>query len=293
MSTDQTRELLKVLKLETIEDNLFRGANENRRGFRLFGGQVLAQALAAADQTLDGSDAGGLPRPCHSLHGYFLRPGDSNQPVLYRVERIRDGRSFTTRRIVAIQKGEAIFSMDASFQVREEGLSHQEDMPDFPEPESLEDDNVVSRRLAEEKSGDKPISRWALRERAFDFRSVFLLDKPGPDEYSYPVWLRFREKLPDDHSLHQYLLAYASDMGFISTSILPHREVVKRDKIQMASLDHALWFHRDFRVDDWILYMKETVAGGGSRGYNRGAFYTRDGVLIASAMQEGLMRVRS
>jgi len=278
---DKADELLDVLNLETIETNLFRGTNEARHGARLFGGQVLAQALTAAMGTVDPD------RPCHSLHAYFLRPGASDVPVLYSVERIRDGRSFTTRRIVAIQKGEAIFSMDASFHVREKGLEHRMEIPDLPGPDKLEDDMEVARRM----SDASPMSGWSTRPRPFDLRSVYPVDRPSPGNNLNPVWLRFRRPLPNDHRLHQCLLAYASDMGLVSTSILPHRQSVGRQQVQMASLDHALWLHNDFTVDDWILYVKETMTTAASRGYNRGAFYTRDGTLIASALQEGLMRV--
>lgn len=283
ISIDKAGELLGVLDLESIETNWFRGRNESRQGARLFGGQVLAQALAAGANTVDGT------RPCHSLHAYFLRPGDSTTPVLYSVDRIRDGRSFTTRRIVAIQNGEAIFSMDVSFHIDETGLTHQMDMPDLPMPESLEDDMQVAKRMSEQHS----MPGWSTRERPFDLRSVYPIDQKRPDNNMNPVWLRFRRPLPNDIFLHQCLLAYASDMGLVSTSMLPHRKAVDRREVQMASLDHALWFHRDFAADDWILYIKETTTAAASRGYNRGAFYTRDGALIASTLQEGLMRVRS
>jgi len=297
------QDLLRVLDLERIEDNLYLGQNEYRPNFRLFGGQVLAQALAAARQTIadetasDHTPAGGeMARPvpdtpqqdreCHSLHGYFLRPGDTRVPVLYKVEPIRDGKSFSTRRIVGVQKGEAIFSMDVSFQIAEQSPSHQLDMPRLPDPDSLEDDNAIALK-------DPKATTWETRERPFHFRSIYQSERPPADEMQYPVWLKFREALPDTPALHQYLLAYASDMGFLATSYLPHRGKVNRDSIQMASLDHAMWFHRDFRVDEWILYLKETTNAGGSRNFNRGLFYNQQGTLIASAMQEGLMRVRN
>jgi len=280
--TNKAAELLSILELEDIETNLFRGQNENRAGVRLFGGQVLAQALAAAGKTVDDD------RQCHSLHAYFLRPGDSAVPVVYNVERIRDGTSFTTRRIVAIQHGEAIFSMDASFQVHEEGLTHQIDMMRLPSPEELHDDLEVARK----SSGAEQFSGWSTRERPFDLRAVYPMDRPRPENNLNPVWLRFRTPLPESARLHCYLLAYASDMGLVSTSALPHRNSVRRNRIQMASLDHALWFHREFKVDDWLVYIKETANAAASRGFNRGAFYTRDGRLIASSMQEGLMRLR-
>lgn len=278
--TDKAGELLKVLDLESIETNLFRGQNEVRNGARLFGGQVVAQALAGAAMTVDED------RPCHSLHAYFLRPGNSTTPVLYSVERIRDGRSFSTRRIVAIQKGEAIFSMDASFQLHESGLTHQHDMPEMPMPESLEDDIKVAERMQTKQA----LPGWSTRERPFHVRSVYPLDKSRPDDNTNPVWLRFRRSVPDKRFLHQCLLVYASDMGLIGTSMLPHRHSVDRQRVQMASLDHALWFHQPFAADDWVLYIKQTTTAAAARGFNRGAFYTRDGTLIASALQEGLMR---
>lgn len=277
---DKANELLDILALESVETNLFRGQNEDRPFPRLFGGQVLAQALVAATSTTPED------RQCHSLHAYFLRPGDTRVPVVYRVERIRDGKSFTTRRIVAIQNGEAIFSMDASFQVSEPGLAHQVNMPELPMPEDLEDDIEVARRLPDTQS-----SFWASRERPFEMRSVYPMDKPRPDNNLNPVWIRFRNDITASPRLQRYLLAYASDMGLVSTSMLPHRNAVSRQEMQMASLDHAVWYHQEIPSNDWILYLKETTSAAASRGFNRGAFYTRDGVLIASTMQEGLMRV--
>jgi acyl-CoA thioesterase II len=179
--------------------------------------------------------------------------------------------------------------MDASFHVDEQGLTHQIDMIDLPMPEDLEDDHDVGVRMA----ADDQISSWALRDRPFEFRSVYPLDETRPDDTSNPVWIRFREPLADPRRLHQYLLAYASDMGLVSTTMLPHRGVVRRSRIQMASLDHALWFHHDLRVDDWLMYIKETTTGSAARGFNRGSFYTQEGRLVASTMQEGLIRVRT
>ena len=279
---DKANELLDILQLEPIETNLFRGRNEDRPFPRLFGGQVLAQALVAATHTTPDD------RHCHSLHAYFLRPGDTQVPVVYRVERIRDGRSFTTRRIVAIQNGEAIFSMDASFQVSEPGLAHQIDMPDLPLPEDLEDDMEVAKRMPEGQS-----SFWSGRERPFEMRSVYPMDKPRPDNNLNPVWIKFRDPIDASPELQRYLLAYASDMGLVSTSMLPHHSAVSRQQVQMASLDHAVWYHQYMAANDWILYIKETTSAAASRGFNRGGFYMRDGTLIASTMQEGLMRVHN
>jgi acyl-CoA thioesterase-2 len=278
---NQAQGLIELFQLERIETNIWRGSNEERFGFRLFGGQVLAQALAAATRTV------GAERPCHSLHGYFLRPGSADVPVIYKVEQIRDGGSFTTRRIVAVQGGEAIFSMDASFHRRESGLTHQMDMRDIPSPESLEDDSDVAKRA------NDPDQQWAMRERAFERRSIYQQTRPDDDQTSSPMWIRYRQQVDPDPNLHRCLLAYASDMNLVSTAMLPHKGAFKPGKTQMASLDHAIWFHHDPDVNDWLVYMKETPQGGAGRGFTRGAFYTRDGKLVASAMQEGLMRVRS
>ncbi|MGK0395505.1 MAG: acyl-CoA thioesterase-2 [Candidatus Azotimanducaceae bacterium] len=297
---DVAAELLDILELETIDSNLYRGRNDSVHRQRLFGGQVLAQAVAAAINTVDED------RPCHSAHGYFLRPGSPEMPVLYRVERIRDGRSFTTRRIVALQKGEAIFSMDASFQVIEAGLSHQMPMQNVPTPDDLEDDVVIATR-------NGVTHPWLLRERPFEMRSTAQLAEPEKNRFENPVWIKFRtplsqpenkpdkepvtepvtEPVKDAQRYHQELLAYASDMGFVSTSFLPHQEQQSRNDIQMASLDHALWFHQEVNVTEWLLYIKETNNAEGARGFNRGAFYSMDGTLVASTMQEGLLRVRN
>jgi len=277
-------QLLDILTLERIDKNLFRGRNEPReQGMRLFGGQVLSQALVAATNSTD------QDRRIHSLHGYFLRPGDANVAVLYSVDRIRDGKSFATRRVVGIQHGDAIFSMSASFHVEEPGLTHQTDMPPVPHPDELEDDRLVAARVYNIEDLD---SNWATRERAFEIKSAYPLDRPRPDEKNNPCWIRFRNQLPDDRNLHNYLLAYASDMGFVSTSFIPHRNTAKRRNLQMASLDHAIWFHKPFRADEWILYYKTSQSSSGSRGFNQGAFYSLDGELIASTSQEGLMRLR-
>lgn len=276
-------ELLALLELEPIEANLFRGQNERQSGPRVFGGQVLAQALRACAATVE---AGRLP---HSLHGYFLRPGDSRRPILYEVERIRDGGSFATRRVRGIQKGEPIFSMSASFQVQESGLEHQVPLPDWPLPEVLEDDTVVARRL---QGKDPNVMPWATRERPFESRSVYPVGTPQPQAPIKPGWYRLRSPAADDPVLHCCLLAYVSDMGLMSTSLVPHMDHTPRSHIIGASLDHAMWFHRPLRVDDWFLYDRDSPAATASRGFNRGSFFTRDGALVASAAQESLIRVR-
>ncbi len=274
--------LLEILTLEAVELNLFRGNNEARDG-RLFGGQVLAQALRAATQTVEG-------RAPHSLHGYFLRPGDPDRPVLYEVERIRDGSSFTTRRVVAVQNGNAIFNMDTSFQIDEPGLCHESAMPNVPRPEALQDDVVYANAQA---TTHPHISPWARRARPFETRSVFALGEPRPerDRFWNPVWMRFCAPVPvEPAALSHCLLAYASDMGMVSTSALPHTLDVARSDLQLASLDHALWFHRPFRVDEWLLMVKRTTSASRSRGMNQAEFFDQGGALVASVSQEGLLR---
>jgi acyl-CoA thioesterase II len=281
--SDEANHLLDVLALETVELNLFRGTNEDRHGGRLFGGQVLAQALRAAASTVDG-------RQVHSLHGYFMRAGDPARPVLYEVERIRDGSSFTTRRVVAVQNGKAIFNMDASFQIDEAGLSHEIAMPNVARPDALEDDVTRARREADT---NPHISPWARRMRPFETRSVFPLGQTRAprEQFWNPVWIRFRAPVPENPPALKYcLLAYASDMGMVSTSALPHTLEAPRADLQMASLDHALWFHRAFAIDAWILMVKRTSTASRARGMNHAEFFDLDGRLIASASQEGLMR---
>ncbi len=278
-------ELLSILDLEPIEVNLFRGQNHKKIKMRVFGGQVLGQALIAAQRTVEG-------RVVHSMHAYFLRPGDPSVPILYEVDRIRDGRSFTTRRVVAIQNGKAIFNTSISFQVEEEGLSHQVEMPDVPDPEDLPtEDELLSQLPAEVmkrvqqvvgKSGNKPI----------EMRRVEAMDFIGEHEQAphQSIWFRAADRLSDDLAIHQAILGYASDMGILATSMLPHGAWFRFDKLQMASLDHAMWFHRPFRVDEWLLYSLESPSTSGARGFGTGKIFTRDGILVASIAQEGLIR---
>lgn len=280
-------DLLGLLDLERIETNLFRGRNEQQAGPRVFGGQVMAQALRAASHTVADPEQSRLP---HSLHGYFLRPGDSRRQILFDVEHSRDGGSFTTRRVRAIQKGESIFSMSVSFQIEEAGLEHQTAIGDWPAPEALEDDVLTAQRLGEENPNVMP---WTLRERPFEVRSVYPVGTPQPDTAVKPAWYRARSPLPDDPVLHCCLLAYVSDMGLMSTSLVPHAQRAPRSAISGASLDHAMWFHRQLRVDDWFLYDRDSPIASGSRGFNRGSFHDRSGMLAASAAQESLIRVRS
>ena len=274
--------VLAHLDLEQIETNLFRGISEELGPERVFGGQVIGQALIAALRTVD-------DRPCHSLHGYFLRPGDPKIPIIYEVDRIRDGRSFTTRRVVAIQKGEAIFSMSASFQVFEEGLSHQIEMPDVPKPGDLPSEEEAFAH----RKDQYPPEMWERmqRERPVEMKRVEDFDYANPKVMPpvQHIWYRSKKKLGDDHAHHQCLLAYASDMGLLSTSNLPHGKSFMTG-LMTASLDHSMWFHRPFSFDEWVLIAMESPASAGSRGFIRGSMFTEDGLLIGSVAQEGLMR---
>jgi len=287
MSTVLT-ELVQLLALERIEENIFRGQSQDLGWGTVFGGQVLGQALSAAAQTVPGD------RLAHSLHAYFLRPGDVSRPVIYEVDRIRDGSSFTTRRVVAVQKGEAIFNLDASFQKHEQGFEHADPMPSAPAPEDLQ---TTQERLTPFASRLPPLlRRRALGDRPFELRPVGDIDDPvlpAPRAALRMVWLRAAAPLPDDPSLHRYLLAYASDWSFLSTALLPHGVTWLTPGMQVASLDHAIWFHQPLRVDDWLLHVIDSPAAHGARGLVRGRVFTRDGRLVASTAQEGLIRLRA
>ena len=276
--------LVDQLDLEQIDINLFRGLSTSIGGPRVFGGQVLGQALIAALCTVE-------DRPCHSLHGYFLRPGDPEIPIIYEVDRIRDGKSFATRRIVAIQKGEAIFSMSASFQVVEPGLSHQCEMPDVPPPESCySEDDLLTDNLSDNPELQARMAAMRLN-RPIEMRRVEPISfvNPVAREPIQHTWFRTKQSLPDEPAIHQCILAYASDMGLLSTCALPHGQSFFTG-LQSASLDHAMWFHRNFRADEWVLFAMDSPLAGGSRGFNRGKMFTADGTLIASVAQEGLIR---
>ncbi|MEM7079018.1 MAG: acyl-CoA thioesterase domain-containing protein [Pseudomonadota bacterium] len=274
--------LLEVLDLQKIEENLFLGHNEVNRTARLFGGQVLAQAAQAAYNTVDDLQL-------HSLHGYFLRAGDVARPVLFEIERIRDGRSFTTRRVVGIQSGQAIFSMDVSFQIDEPGFEHAEPMPNVPLPDELEDDIICAERL-----GDDPrLGPMAKIARPFEMRSVFAIGSEAwtQERYFAPTWIRFRAPVDvTDTVRSRCLLAYASDMSLVSTAGLPHGQSRNFGGLQMASLDHALWIHRPVPIDQWLLFHKRTSTAQSSRGMVHADFYTQEGGLVASVTQEGLLR---
>jgi acyl-CoA thioesterase-2 len=287
MSQRSIDALIQLLDLEEIEQNHYRATSPDEGWQRVYGGQVIGQALVAASRTVPDD------RQAHSLHGYFLRPGDTTIPILYTVDRIRDGRSFTTRRVVAIQHGHAIFNMSISFQVEEDGFSHQFDMPEVPDPESLADERDLraewAARLPEEHV------QAFTRERPIDIRPVDPVDifHPEPRPPRQMCWMKSRDPLPDDYRLHQCVLAYLSDWSLLDTATLPHAVSFLQDNMQMASLDHAMWFHRRFRADQWLLYVQDSPSASGARGLNRGLVYTRDGMLVASAAQEGLVRRHS
>jgi acyl-CoA thioesterase II len=282
----QIADLLALLELEQLEVNLFRGASRDIGAPQVFGGQVLGQALVAASRTVE-------ERIVHSLHAYFLRRGDCNAPIVYNVDRSRDGQSFSSRRVVAIQHGEQIFTMAASFQKLEAGLDHQVSMPQVPPPEQLAD----SSRPPDEYLARLPESRRRLFEapRPFEFRMVEPLDYSAPRK-SAPerhVWFRAVSRLPDDEPLHRCLLAYVSDYNLLDTATLPHGTPLFSGKVVMASIDHAMWFHRPLRVDEWLLYAVDSPSASGARGFARARVFARDGRLVASTAQEGLVRIAS
>ncbi len=281
-------ELVKLLALEKLEENLFRGQSQDLGWGSVFGGQVLGQALSAASQTVPAE------RPPHSLHAYFLRPGDVTRPIVYDVDRSRDGGSFTTRRVVAIQGGQTILNLAASFQKPEQGFEHQDAMPEAPPPESLP---TEQERVAAATHLIPPgIRERLIGERPFEVRIADAPDDPfhpTPRAPHRKVWLRTRGKLPDDPALHRYLLAYASDHAFIGTALLPHGVSFLTPGKQIASLDHAMWFHQPFRIDEWLLHVMDSPAAHEARGLVRGSVFTHDGRLVASTIQEGLIRKRA
>jgi acyl-CoA thioesterase-2 len=280
-------ELVELLALERIENNLFRGQSQDLGWGAVFGGQVLGQALSACVQTVPPE------RHVHSLHAYFLRVGDVSKPIVYDVDRIRDGSSFTTRRVVAIQNGHAIFNMAASFQVEEPGLEHQDPMPDAPPPEAVMTEAERLGRIADRLP---PALRQRLTAASpLDFRNCDPEDDlvaPSARPPTRRVWIKTAGRLPDNPALHAYLLAYASDYAFVSTSLLPHGVTWLTPGMQVASLDHVMWFHQPFRVDEWLLYVIDSPAAHGARGLVRGRIFSQDGRLVASTSQEGLIRRR-
>jgi acyl-CoA thioesterase-2 len=279
--------LLAILDLEKLEENIFRGVSPQIGWQRVFGGQVIAQALVAAQRTV------AADRFVHSLHAYFMRPGDPSVPILYQVERIRDGGSFTTRRVVAVQHGHAIFALSASFQLDEGGYDHQATMPPVPMPEDLMGEDEFKAMFLEK--APEPVRRYWQRPRPIEFRPVSLAHYLTKDklEPRQDVWVRALGEVPQDRHICAVVLAYISDMTLLDASLYPHGSSVFDPSIQAASLDHAMWFHRPFSFDDWLLYSQDSPSASGARGMTRGSIYTRSGVLIASVAQEGLIRKRA
>ena len=277
-------DLLSLLELERLEDRIFRGQSRDIGSARVFGGQVLGQALTAANYTVEGREA-------HSLHAYFLRAGDVNAPIVYDVDIARDGRSFSNRRVVEIQHGRPLFNMTASFQIPEQGLEHQATIPDVPRPDELQDLTDIPDDVL--KNVPEKMRRYLTRKRPFEIRPVEPLSLLSlePSEPVRHLWMRAIDRLPDQPSLHRNLLAYFSDFQLVGTTTLPHGIHFEQGKVQMASLDHAMWFHRPFRADEWLLYSMESPNAAGARGLALGKFFDADGVLVASTAQEGLIRI--
>ncbi len=278
--------LISILDLEQIEQNLFRGTSLDPGWQRVYGGQVLGQALAAAIRTVDES------RAVHSFHAFFLLGGDPKAPIVYDVERVRDGGSFSTRRVKAIQHGETMFVMSASFQKAEESFQHQAEMPNVPPPEKLASAAALITQVID-RLPDSMRSYWN-QERPIEMRPVdlkrYTSREPHPPQQH--IWMKANQKLPDDPRLHAAILAYASDFTLLDTALIAHGRLLFDSDVRLASLDHAMWFHRPFRMDDWLLYSQDSPNASGGRGFCRGAVYTRDGALVASVAQEGVMRRR-
>jgi acyl-CoA thioesterase-2 len=277
-------DLVKVMTLERLELDLFRGESRDIGSPQVFGGQVLGQALTAATATVEN-------RMVHSLHAYFLRRGDVKSPIVYEVDRARDGKHFSTRRVVAIQHGAQIFHLSASFQTNEQGLTHQAPMPEVPAPEGLADLDTYYRDIMPQLP---PGVRGVLeRKRPFEFRPTqpptFLRRENAAPQRNF--WFRAVAPLPDDEALHRCLLAYVSDFYLLDTALMPHGKLARLENLMIASIDHAMWFHRSVRVDDWLLYSTDSPSAGGARGFTRGSVFARDGRLVASTSQEGLLRM--
>ena len=289
--TDETSSavanLLSILDLEPLEDNLFRGRSPQQSWQRVYGGQILGQALVAAVRTVPPE------RIAHSLHAYFLQPGDLSRPIIYGVDRVRDGGSFTTRRVTATQHGRPMFVMSVSFHKMEPGLDHQVTMPKVPMPEELpSEQDLKAKMIAELPESMRKYweSERPIELRPLDVSRYFAREKRAPEQN---IWMRATGRLPDDFPLHQCVLAYASDFSLLDTALIAHGKLMFDKDIQMASLDHALWFHRPFRADEWLLYTQDSPSTHGARGFCRGNIFTRDGLLVASVTQEGLVRPRS
>ena len=278
-------ELIDLLNLEHIDDEIYRGQNYQSPWGRVFGGQVMAQAAHAARRTVPED------RILHSLHGYFILSGDISIPIIFRVDRIRDGRSFTTRRVVAMQRGKAIFNLSASFQIAEEGFEHQINMPNVPSPDSM----ITDKEWAEKYKESHPeLYKRRTRDQPIEFRPVERFD-PVNVRNARPfkhIWIKANGIIPEDQLLQREILTYASDYDLMGTSMLPHRAKFDRKNLQAASLDHAMWFYQDVDLTDWLLYALESPVASSSRGLNRGNYFTQDGQLVASVVQEGLIRHR-
>ena len=283
--TPPVSELIDLLSLERLEDNLFRGQSRDIGTKYVFGGQVLGQALSAAQATMDN------PRPAHSLHAYFLRAGNIEAPIVYDVDRTRDGGSFSVRRVTAIQHGKVIFFCAASFQEEEAGAEHQLSMPEVPAPEDLEPQDPLPAQVLAKLP--VKVQRWLDRSGPFEFRHVYPRDELRPPKRPpfQQMWFRLTGPVDDTPALHRALLAYASDFQLLGTATFPHGISYYQPNVQMASLDHALWFHRPFRVDDWLLYSLDSPSAQGARGLARGQIFDRAGRLVASTAQEGMIRV--
>ncbi|CFR14202.1 acyl-CoA thioesterase II [Yersinia frederiksenii] len=277
--------LLDLLHLEKIEEGIFRGQSEDLGLRQVFGGQVVGQAIYAAKQTVP------VDRIVHSFHSYFLRPGDSSKPIIYDVETLRDGTSFSARRISAIQNGKPIFYMTASFQSQEGGFEHQNTMPNVPQPDGLMSETDIARQFAHlipEKVREKFIGNQPIEMRPVKFHNPLQGSVEEPNRY---VWFRANGEMPDDFRVHQYLLGYASDFNFLPTALQPHGIGFLEPGVQIATIDHSMWFHRPFRLDDWLLYAVESTSASGARGFVRGQIYNQQGVLVASTVQEGVIRL--
>ncbi len=279
--------LVALLDVEEIDTDLYRGARQPGGEGRVFGGQVIAQALQAAQRSTE------APRTAHSLHAYFMRPGDDRYPILYRVERDFEGRSFATRRVIAMQKGKPILNLACSFQTPEEGLHHQDAMPDVPAPDTLTPERELLARLGDQVPA--PLRAFLQRPRPIELRPVDprQMLAPEPRDPTQAIWFRLVAPIGDDPALHRAVLAYASDFALLGTSTLPHGVNWLIDDMQTASLDHALWLHEPFRADEWLLYTTDSPWAGHARGFNRGRIFSADGRLVASVAQEGLIRLRS
>ncbi|MES2444942.1 MAG: acyl-CoA thioesterase II [Pseudomonadota bacterium] len=279
-------QLTDLLNVEEIDTDLYRGPRQPGGVGRVFGGQVIGQALQAAQRSVEGDKA------AHSLHAYFMRPGDENHPIIYRVVRDFEGRSFANRRVIAMQKGQPILNMTASFQLPAEGLHHQDAMPDVPDPDTLRSESELREEIQD--AVPEKLRRFFLRARPIEIRPVNPRNwfKPEKQPALQHSWFRVAAALPDDPALHRAMLAYATDMTLLGTCMMPHGVTWMNGKVQTASLDHTVWLHEPFRFDEWLLYTTDSPWSGHSRGFNRGRIYSRDGRLVASAAQEGLIRLK-